>query len=455
MDNYDIDKKFKESLYDLKTPLDKDALWAAIEQKQPRRLGGWMIFATIAVATIILFGLWTKNTFSTQTSDDQVSHFRSKSQPGAKTHNATNTIQSKISKEVKVVSKNDKVIHSQNINISTSIHSKETQSFLQINDESIVHQKKQTSLSHSTKTEVTSTPADLDNQKYNKSDNLTKAPLANAPTKLSTLQSLSKKKTALLEIDENQINRNKNIKCYDHSNSKLELSVIGYGSADYVFNRFKVNQNQLAYSEQREASQTQLEGYRTGLQLKLLTSAGFYVKGGIELGIINERFDTEITETTTEIRPNQLLKIIEQYDNDTTIFIYGDAPFDISRTTTYEIFNTYRTIGIPFSFGYQVDARNYFYGFDIGGIYDFSYNFSGTLLDTSLQPNNDLRDYFINSNLTSLTGGLHIGYKWRDRVSLMASCSFKHNLANINNGDNTLNQSNTRVGLGVGLQYRL
>lgn len=455
MDQFDIDNKFKESLFGHKTAIDKDALWAAIEQKQNRRFGGWLIFGAFALlAFVSILGIRVMDSFSVITNDDQVAHFTSTtSQPNLIVQHTANSDQHKVAQEVTAVSENEQANRTKHKNIIATNRSKKTQPILQTKDEPITDNYQPTILSQSNTNELTSTVADLENQKYKKSDNSTKAPIANAPTKLSTLQRLSKKKTALLKKEENEINRNKNIKCYDHSNSQLELSVIAYGSVDYVFNRFSADQDQLTYREERDATQTQLEGYRTGLQLKLLTTVGFYAKGGIELGIIHERFDTEITETTTEIRPNQLLDVIE--GPDTTIFIFGDAPFTINRSTTYEIFNSYRTLGIPFSLGYQVATRDYFYGFEVGGIYDFTYNFSGTLLDTSLQPNSNLRDYFINSNLTSLTGGFHVGYKWKERISLMASCSFKHNLANINNGDNTLNQSNTRIGLGLGLEYQL
>ncbi len=474
MDQHSIDKEFKEALFNHKTALDKDALWAAIEQKQKRKFG-WLFFSFAAlIALISIIGLLKLNDANYQNSKGDISNFsvaeNSDPQPNLDGNHEIMTptqIESVPSEESKnrsashaalTLNKNQYLVNQNNYSkVGTSLSKK-------IISSKAFGEKKSAELnptnfgtsSEKTVKKIQSSTSILRDAAT--SNNFTHTSQSVGTTTLmdglTDIQSLSPSTpVAFMEHESKTVNLNKKIKCYDHGKPKLNYSIIGYGSVDYVLNRFAANSDELAYRDERDATQTQLEGYRTGLQLKALTSKGFYVKAGLELGVINERFDDEIEETFTEIRPNQLLEVIEQAD--TTILIFGDAPFDVTRTTTFKVFNTYRTIGVPFSFGYQLDAKGYFYGIEIGGIYDFNYKFSGTLLDTSLVPNNDVSDYFINSNLASLTGGFQFGYRWKEKISILASCTFKHNLANVNNGENSLNQSNTRIGLGLGLEYKL
>ena len=105
---------------------------------------------------------------------------------------------------------------------------------------------------------------------------------------------------------------------------------------DFVRNRFgQVSGENFSYLTERKATQTQLEGYRAGLRLKYLTRSGFYLKTGLEVGIVKERFDRVITEEREEILPNQLLEVITQ--SDTTIYVYGNKPVTIIESKSWKV----------------------------------------------------------------------------------------------------------------------
>ena len=363
MDQHYIDKKFEEALFNHKTALDKDALWAAIEQKQKRSFGGRLLFGFAGLITLIsIIGLLKLNDINHQNSEEDISHFsvaqNSNLQPNldgshdvmtptqtesvsseeTKNNAATNTAHS--------LNKNQHLVNQNNhTKVSTSISKKIIPSETIVENKSSELNPTNSGSSSETTHEIAKSSSSIlrdaitsNNDTHrskasNKSETTT--PLING---LADIENLSVTTPTFIKHHSEAAKLNKKIKCYDHGKPKLNYSIIGYGSVDYVVNRFGASADELAYRDERDATQTQLEGYRTGLQLKALTSKGFYVKAGLELGVINERFDHEIEETFTEIRPNQLLEVIEQAD--TTILIFGDAPFNVTTTTTFRVFNT-------------------------------------------------------------------------------------------------------------------
>jgi len=64
-------------------------------------------------------------------------------------------------------------------------------------------------------------------------------------------------------------------------------------------------------------------------------------------------------------------------------------------------------------------------------------------------------DYFRKRINTSLTGGLSLGYQFTDKYRLLAQASFQKNLTPINNQTNPVEQHNTSIGLGIGLEMQL
>ena len=476
MDQDRLDQLFKDSLYDHKTEIDKDQLWAAINKTQ-RRKAGWLnslkLLSLIAIVGIVVSlylsnlnsdsGLSSEyvakqNTRVTKNIEAQPETSKGISEvPEEKFNNNINQItttrkNSDYSKTTLKGNKNKTLSQSTNINSTSSIKKirktnsanttnsseQETVTTSLINKPLSVKQK--TIAARATKT-----------IKQN-SAGQTKLPAIAQKSTLNSIASIAINEPAYLDYQRPAIGRNDKIQCYDHRKKIHPLYAEIYSSVDYVTNRFSATSENLEYKEERDATQTQLEGYRAGLRLKFLTRSGLYFKTGIELSAIRERFDRKETIERTEIRPNQLLEVITQ--SDTTIYIYGDAPVQIQENKIWKVWNTYRTLGIPLLIGYQSEYGKFTYGIDLGGIYNLHYDFEGMLLDSSFTPVAQ-PDYFKSRISSSLTGGLNIGYNLTDRLGVMAYTSFKHNLSNINQSNNKVQQANTRIGLGLALQFRL
>jgi len=414
MDQNLLDQIFRSSLTDHKTSLDKDLLWDAINEKQSRRR--YMAFFKILGVCILLVGAAATILYLPDNADTaEPLNFTSSSK------NATINNESTKTNTATRLAESKKVTAPVLVQEAKTLQSNETEPAISNTTSSIPHGS-------------TAAVAQAFTQK-------TAAPLT---TKDFPPLSSHSESTFLL---------NDKVECYDHRSKLAPFYVEFYGTVDFVKNRLSAGPGEeIDYLEERKATQTQLEGYRTGVRFKYLFRSGLYLKSGAELGLARERFDRSITEQRTEIWPNQLLETITQ--SDTTIFIYGDKPVDIIETTTWKVWNTYRTIGIPILAGFQRSIGKLSYGVELGAIYNLQHRFKGMLLDNNLQPSM-VTNYFKSRINTSLTGGLHIGYNLNDKYRLRAYSSFKHNLSKINSTTNPIYQSYSKLGLGMALEIKI
>ncbi len=479
MDQDRLDQLFKDSLYDHKTEIDKDQLWAAINKTQ-RRKAGWLNSVKL-LSLIVIVGIVVSLYLSNMNSDSGLSSEYiseqntsvTKNIPQAEAQPVTNKDISEVLEEksnnninqITTTRKNsdyskttlkgnkNKTL-SQSTNLKSNSSSTTIRKASSVNTNNSSEQKTVTTsligkplpVEHNTSTARTTKTI-----KQNSGEQIKQTAIAQKSV-LNSIASIVINEPAYLDYQHPAILRNDKIQCYDHRKKIHPLYAEIYSSVDYVNNRFSATSENLEYKEERDATQTQLEGYRAGLRLKFLTRSGLYLKTGVELSAIRERFDRRETIERTEIRPNQLLEVITQ--SDTTIYIYGDAPVQIQENKIWKVWNTYRTVGIPLLIGYQSDFGKFTYGIDLGGIYNLHYDFEGMLLDSSFTPVAQ-PDYFKSRISSSLTGGLNIGYNLTDRLGVMAYTSFKHNLSNINQSSNKVQQANSRLGLGLALQFRL
>lgn len=247
-------------------------------------------------------------------------------------------------------------------------------------------------------------------------------------------------------------NNKKKVECYEYGKKKKSLSLEVYSSLDGVNSRLSADNESQEYLTERDRTQKQREGYRAGLRAKFNLLKNVNIKVGLEAGMIRERFQRETSESVTEIMPDQLLEIIMQ--GDSTIYIYGDAPVTTLTTTTWDIANSYRSLDIPITLGYELDFKKFTCGIDLGASYNILYDFKGYLINPADTPVAS-PDYFRANIKTSLIGGLSINYAMNDNYYLFGFTSMKYNMSNINNASNSINQKNTRLGLGFGLGYIL
>ena len=476
MDQFNIDKDIKAALYNHSIALDKNDLWEAIETRQKKSRYRYII---LVIGALLITGssLWIVLNNNTSTSTSSVDFFTATQSPDNITASTANegevdpTIQKPIAQGVTTpINKQKNTASEISANSGAAIATTSNRKKMASNNNSDEYKANRTTFATTDSGSNVSLNRSIQKAKNhtNTISNSTSQSIipSTSESQLQSSTSATKTKESISSLNLVDVSapesiyiskatpglKSNKVECYEYGEKVDPLYLELYSSVDYVQNWFDAPAEFSGYMDSRDASQTQLEGYRAGLQLKYLTKWGIYAKAGLEVGWIKERFDTELTETTTEIRPNQLLETIERAD--TTILVFGDAPVTVTETTTFRVFNTYRTIGIPFLLGFQKEYNNLTYGIELGGIYDINYNFKGTLLNPSLEPE-EVTDYFRSSNISSITGGINVGYNLTTKYKLFARCSIKHNLDMINQGNNLLDQSNTRIGLGLGLEMKL
>lgn len=474
MDQDKLDQIFRSELHNHTTVLDKDSLWASIDKQQKKRSTKFFslkllsLLAAIAMATLYFL--------------DSSTDFRANETLAPVENYSTEApVQANV-ETTKKENNNPKIIKSKITNSSLSTFPKEVNDSVnqKINNTKNSNNTTATNQSNTTKSTAQYTanhaytaPAVTQNNYESSTSSLSPVVNSSSSTNNAALLSAQTSTTALdkqvtelmtpLSLDMQSLTplnynrplfiRNDKVECYDHRKKVHPFYLEVYSSVDFIKNWLSANDNEeLSYLNERKATQTQLQGYRAGLRLKYLTRSGLYLKTGIELGAIRERFDRSETTEKTEILPNQLLETITQAD--TTIYIYGDAPVTIIETTSWKVWNTYKTVGIPLLLGYQTELKKFNLGIEFGAIYNMLYSFEGMLLDETLAPTMD-PDFFKDKINTSLTGGLSLGYKLNSRYTAMAYTSFKHNMSDINNQYNPISQSNSKIGLGLGLEVKL
>ncbi len=475
MDQNELDQIFRDSLRDHKTALDKDRLWTAISSERKKR---GISYILKPVSLLVLVGLISAIGYRYITIDNQqtmvtVEEAIAKERNKIASKTAANN--QRILTENDVLKTKSAAVQEINSN-SISIAEPNTKK-LQLDSNTTSKKQALVNQNFSTNSQTYISYADnnstLENKSLPMSRQVTGAnytevktekvmPPANQ-TESSRAKTLISRTANLTQLANSapkpfttlrKPKQNKgSIECYDHRKKTHLLFLELYSTVDFVRNRYgEVAGTDFSYLTERKATQTQLEGYRAGLRLKYLTSSGFYLKTGLEVGLLKERFDKVITEEREEILPNQLLEVITQ--SDTTIYVYGNKPVTVIESKSWKVWNTYRSVGIPALVGYQTDKGKLSYGIELGATYNLLYSFEGMLLDTNLTPSLD-PDYFKTRINTSLTGGVNVGYKLSKRFSALAQLSFQHNLSSINNTSNLITQYNSQIGLGLGLQMKL
>jgi hypothetical protein len=472
MDQHSLDNIFKAGLEDHKTTLDKDALWAAIQDEAPSKKGLLLLRLLSVVGLVAAIGLSFFLYGMRYKAADTAPHIDAYTsaveiQTTAAEQNTTPAVAEANKSQVhnqNQASKIPTLTPSTTTETSTPQYRTETAT---IKNQATAISKAVLSTQHSADFPKTSnllpTADHYEVRSTIPASSINLTGINNSSSPLSPVKTLPSI-TAVSQINDPQsadldyarplplLNKNKKVDCYEYGKKKARISGEVYSSIDFVANHFSAPVEQLDYLERRDETQTQLEGYRSGLRIKYTLPNGLYIKAGLEAGLIRERFNDEINETTIETRPNQLLDIIMQ--GDSTIYIYGDADVQVTRQQLWRVENTYRMLGIPVLLGYERQVGKFKYGIDMGAIHNVLYDFEGYLSNNAGAPIDD-PDFFRPSINLSLTGGLTMSYSIGAKTNLFAQATMKHNLEEINNDLNEIQQKNTRIGLGIGLEYTL
>ncbi len=143
---------------------------------------------------------------------------------------------------------------------------------------------------------------------------------------------------------------------------------------------------QKSYLNKRKSSETQLEAFSVGLNLRARNKKSDWIYiAGLTYMQFNERFDHFYVEENTEKRIG-LVALIEDETGQIIDTESGLKDVKITETLKMRLFNQYRFLNIPFGVGKEWTNKNSNYRF-FGGInYNLYFKFSGTIFGPDLKP---------------------------------------------------------------------
>lgn len=239
--------------------------------------------------------------------------------------------------------------------------------------------------------------------------------------------------------------------CPRFNKKPARVFVEAYSLLDYSMQKLGSDIETENYLSERKASQSYRPGYRAGVQFKYLFNNGLFVKSGLEYSEAREKFRYRKETVTTEILPNQVINIHIDMNGDTTITL-GNAPVTTIETRNWRVKNSYKTLGIPLSLGYQIENRRWFYALEAGVVYNFMFDFNGMLLDETLEPV-DGENYFSNNSHWNYNLAVTAGYRIKPNLSFIIRAGYRNMFSNINSDINLISQRFALVGTGIGLEY--
>ena len=220
-----------------------------------------------------------------------------------------------------------------------------------------------------------------------------------------------------------------------------------YSSADYVIRQFNDTPNS-AYLQMRKQSTRFSSAYSFGLRYTKVFNNGLSIRGGVNYSQINEKFKYAQGNII------QLMYIVNAAGD--TIGSYQ------STSTRYKTtYNTYRTLDIPVSIGYETAKGRWNINYNAGVIINaHSWN-QGEVLDRSLTPvkinaNDTQTPYQFKTNIG--IGGLaaiSFYYNLNEKIKLFGEPYFRYNFSTISKAELTLKQKYHTAGLKLGIRMDL
>ena len=243
------------------------------------------------------------------------------------------------------------------------------------------------------------------------------------------------------------------VECYDYRGKKNSIYAVAYTSADVIMKSLTSTSDFSEYRDSRESTESSLLSYHAGVQMKYLFDNGIYVKGGIEYGQVRERFSYRRTTEVTEILPGQIIQIDIQPNGDTTI-VYGNAPVTTITMKNWRVGNNYKTLDFTALAGYQISKGSLVYSAELGASYNTSFSFSGLILDETGEPF-AADNYFDDRVNWSVLGAFNVGYKLNSKSTIFTGMNFKHLMSPVNSSVNVVDQKYTRLGVHLGIEFKI
>lgn len=455
--------KIRESLIDHEVAIDKDALWTAINKTERRKIVPMRLLMGIIVLSIVSLSsyklIFSENELPTPEEKTNYQNYLAEEKNEISTSSELQVIQDQQQYSPSAENESTEAIikkEEQNTTINTKgkkhISNTTTKQKASISTNTII----QSNIIKENSKATVNNKKDLADQSNNTSS------ISRKPVSLIESFGINSLPTSAIpytnsfpELDMDYIPlSNRNIECYDHRKKHSNWRMEFYGTVDYVDNNMTADASNLQYLESRKSSQTQLEGYRSGIRIKYLMRNGLYVKSGLEGAWIRDRMNHLKTDTFTRTLANQLLETYVR--NDSTFYVYGDKEQEVIRNTTTKVYNTFRSISVPLLVGYEFQLKKLFLGVELGGIYNIYHDFEGHLLDPYTNEPVEASDFFKDRINLSATGGIQLGLELTDQMRFFTTMSFKGNLNEVNNLSlNPIQQRHNSIGLGAGVEFKL
>ncbi len=464
MGQNNLDHIIRETLSNHHSAIDTNELWSSIQQTKRRAFYRTIIFIAfgLALAGITLFTIYlggnSKNTTSAGIETDNRSEIVSNNVAVENESSVDGAIQNQIesneeNQKTSYISELVNTGQDDNTNISNT---ENLQSSIKEKNNSDNQSKSTVALPEASKQTIASV------ESPEVEENLINSNLLTEET--STSSTFNRYVEALedIEVMNHMTDSNtdkmidapgfaKSTECPTFGKSKNRIFAEVYTTADYASHSLSSGLEFADYLTERQTSQSAQPGYSAGLQFKYLFDNGLFVKGGLEYGVSRERFRYRKETITTEIRPNQVIGIEIDMNGDTTL-VLGNAPVTTIETKNWRVNNTYKSLGVPISVGYQIERGPWFYSIEAGIVYNFLFDFNGMHLDETLEPI-VASSYFQDNTAINYAAGLTAGYRLTPNMNFIIRSNFRMNGSNINSTVNLIDHRITSFGAGIGLEY--
>ncbi len=235
---------------------------------------------------------------------------------------------------------------------------------------------------------------------------------------------------------------------------KYDFYVDAIASAELTFRMLEAKDSEFSdYANNREATESEMYSYSTGVRLSLVTEGGVALRTGLIYNQILERFKYENGSATRTI-------IVEIKDADGNVI---DTRTEIETGTQQKVtYNRYRSLDIPLLLGYEWHKEKMVYNINGGVYFNIWSKQKGEFLTSNA---NDPPIRFNSGNPTaekifhdrlgvSFYGSLGFNYKINDVLQLIVEPNVRYQFHSITVEDYPLEQKYINVGLMTGLRLQ-
>lgn len=501
MSRKNMDDIFRDGLKNYSSEIDPNEIWSGIQAKKPgpdsddedrrRPFAWWIIGAMLLVAagSFMMFTYQADTSINSETALGKMNLMNTSMTPNSNnertspeaTNNTDSTIDDKTDTEnimnatPELVSENttiEKTITDIKKKVTDLKSTSKTVSTKINQTNKNTNTKKQTQTSSNDKT-IIEMPAnnswernnmqasDFPKTNSNTTSNKAINPVAEKPTKgdlnkivlldllqsnevipiVSTTQEEAPEETPIPDMSVSDIPEG----CY--GSPAFSFGIGAHVAPDLVFHKItSTEQEFFPYIDERLRTEKLLESYHGGLDVYFQHRDGFTLRSGVEYAQINKRFTFEESWMVTN----------------------PDMDIDTTYTRIKKTTNRYRMIDVPLTVGYDINIPNWDISIFIEAGVSMNVLFAkkGDILGpepsgpgfepvTFTDGASERLDSYVDNVGLSFLGGVGVRYELRDGMFLYAQPAGKIYLNSFTKKDYPINEKFSRIGLNLGVMYKL